>query len=114
MAVSAPDGFWSPVRETLVKNVVGHLPATPKYDKPERIVPWVTYISRQGGGRRLLTSDHERLVASLQVLAEGGICRFRVVQMETLSTKEQIEVAASSTVRCAYIHVSFGSRPCRL
>jgi len=61
-------------------------------------MPFVTYIVRQGGARRLAESDHEGLVKALKELELGGICQVNVAQMEKMSLEQQIEVMARSTV----------------
>lgn len=61
--------------------------------------PIVTYISRQGGGRRLIEKDHRELVDALIELEKEGVCELKVAMMETMSIREQIKLAARSTVR---------------
>ncbi|KAJ6614757.1 hypothetical protein B0H10DRAFT_2043945 [Mycena sp. CBHHK59/15] len=91
MNVSAPADFWAPVRESVWRNTFGaRVPAAAR--------PLVTYISRQGGGRRLEAQDHEALVAALDGLAAEGICDFRLAAMERMPLREQIELAARSTI----------------
>lgn len=94
MNVAAPDDFWAPVRQSLVQNVLGYVP-----DVEGQIKPIVTYISRQGVGRRLRESDHEALLDGLAELKAEGICEVQIAKMELLSLREQVELAARSTVR---------------
>ncbi|KAF8868856.1 hypothetical protein BD779DRAFT_1793224 [Infundibulicybe gibba] len=75
--ISAPAKFWEPVASSK---------------------PVVTYISRQGGGRRLRDADHQGLVAALEELEAEGVCEVFVARMETMSIKEQVAAAARSTV----------------
>lgn len=91
MAVDVRANFWQPVREAVARNLLGRLPLPP----PK---PLVTYVSRQGGGRRLLAADHDALVEALEELMQQGICEFKVVQFEKMKLKEQVEVMAKSTV----------------
>lgn len=107
----APD-FFEPIRRTVLTSLLGYLPitnmwgavATPKNNDDvenhdmQSDLPIVTYISRQGGGRRLSYADHEGLVRALSALEDEGVCRVNVVRMETMSVKEQVAVAARSTV----------------
>ncbi|TFK32748.1 hypothetical protein BDQ12DRAFT_771399 [Crucibulum laeve] len=104
MNLTVPDGFWGPVQRSLVDNLLGGIPNVnddglvvypPEFTSSR---PIVTYISRQGGGRRLLEKDHERLVISLKDLEVEGICQVNVAQMELLSLKDQIALVARSTV----------------
>ncbi|KAJ7129079.1 hypothetical protein C8R46DRAFT_1363306 [Mycena filopes] len=94
MNVSAPTDFWAPVRTSLRRNTLGAVPL------PENAIgrPLVTYISRQGGGRRLVQADHEALVAALRALEAEGVCEFQMAAMERISLREQIELVSRSTI----------------
>lgn len=98
MNVSAPDDFWAPVRASVWQNVLGAAPGqgVEKDSVPGR--PLVTYISRQGSGRRLVEKDHEGLVAALRELESAGICEFELAAMERLTLRDQIELVSRSTV----------------
>ncbi|TFK41786.1 hypothetical protein BDQ12DRAFT_663800 [Crucibulum laeve] len=104
MNLTVPDNFWTPVQQSLVKNLIGHVPQVDDHGlvvAPPALGssrPIVTYISRQGGGRRLLEKDHEGLVVALRQLEEEGLCDVRIAQMERLTLKEQIELVARSTI----------------
>lgn len=104
MNVTVPDGFWEPVRKSLVGNLLGYVPMLDArgvvYSPPQAAStrPLVTYISRQGGGRRLLEQDHQGLVKALTELESEGICEVNVVVMEQLSLRDQINQVARSTV----------------
>ena len=104
MATNVPANFFEPIRHTAITNLLGYLPVlnsrgavvSPTHLKSD--VPMVTYISRQGGSRRLKTQDHEGLVEALTSLEREGLCKLNVVKMEQLGLKAQVEVAAKSTV----------------
>ncbi|KAF8641810.1 hypothetical protein AX16_009791 [Volvariella volvacea WC 439] len=120
--------FWEPLRQSTIRNFLGYIwdvdhetgavsvisdPSDTNFaqghgnansnakPKAKAIVsekPIVTYISRQGGGRRLVQSDHIGLVAALQRLEDEGVCKIHVAQMEKMSLREQIDLVASSSV----------------
>jgi hypothetical protein len=46
----------------------------------------------------LCDTGHEGLVQALRDLEREGICTVNVVRMETMSVKDQVAVAARSTV----------------
>ncbi|KAG6811188.1 hypothetical protein H0H92_008628 [Tricholoma furcatifolium] len=104
MTVDAAANFWEPVRRKVVQNLLGYLPELDSRGKvvsPSNVVsemPFVTYIVRQGGNRRLAQEDHDNLVKSLKELEWSGVCQVYVAQMEKMSMEQQIEVIARSTV----------------
>lgn len=115
MSITPAPEFFEPLRRTVITNLLGYLPllntrgavseVAPSHAETvvpsndiQSDVPVVTYISRQGGARRLSDADHEGLVQSLRDLESEGICRVNVVRMETMSVKEQVAVASRSTV----------------
>ncbi|KAG6875859.1 hypothetical protein C0992_002021, partial [Termitomyces sp. T32_za158] len=149
MDVPAPAGFWEPLRQTIVTNLLGYLPSPSPYDSDSAShshspsnshshshshsdldldhdhdhdhdhdqeredeedhdqtqtpaqKPLVTYISRQhANARRLRVEDHEALLRALGDLAAQGLCVFREARMEEMSLREQVELAARSTVSC--------------
>lgn len=60
----------------------------------------ITYISRQGWGRRMLRqADHEKLVEELYKLRERYGYEVNVVNPEKLSRAEQLTLAGRTTVR---------------
>lgn len=88
--------WWEPIRN----NVVGAAGLTPdvllKYG--ER-TPVITYISRQGWGRRMLIQEHhERLVRELYKLRDNYGYEVNVVSMDKLSRAEQMVLAGRTTV----------------
>ncbi|KAJ6571535.1 hypothetical protein B0H19DRAFT_988134 [Mycena capillaripes] len=119
MNVSAPKDFWAPVREELWRNTLGVGAVSPGHgavevedaiplpegvqsepaDKPSAL-PRVTYISRQGSGRRLIEADHLALIDALRALEEEGVCEVKVVQMEKMETglRGQVELVKGSTI----------------
>lgn len=61
--------------------------------------PVITYISRQGWGRRMLIQkDHEKLVRELYKLRDNYGYEVNIVSMDKLSRKEQLQLAARTTV----------------
>jgi hypothetical protein len=61
--------------------------------------PVITYISRQEWGRRMLIQkDHEELVAELHKLRDNYGYEVNIVSMDKLSRKEQLQLAARTTV----------------
>lgn len=67
--------------------------------RPEHSVPHViTYISRQGGRRSLIPSDHDRLVAALDELAERRGWKFNHVKAQEMTKEQQLALVASTTV----------------
>ncbi|KAL0061758.1 hypothetical protein AAF712_011361 [Marasmius tenuissimus] len=104
MNVTALEGFWDPIRRSLLTNLLGY---KPQFSGPGIVVsplkvassaPVVTYISRQRTGRRLKQEDHEALVEELMTLGAQGFCEVNVVQMEDMSLKDQVELAARTTI----------------
>ncbi|KAJ7041560.1 hypothetical protein C8F04DRAFT_1079244 [Mycena alexandri] len=95
MNVSAPPDFWAPVRTSLWRNTLG---AVPVAENTIHRPPLVTYISRQGGGRRLVAEDHDALVAALRALEADGVCEFQLAAMERIPMREQIELVSRSTI----------------
>lgn len=61
--------------------------------------PVITYISRQEWGRRMLIKeDHEKLVSELYKLRDLYGYEINVVAAENMSRREQLELAARTTV----------------
>ncbi|KAF8886772.1 hypothetical protein BD779DRAFT_606449 [Infundibulicybe gibba] len=104
MNVTAPDRFWEAVRKPMLENVLGYIPLLNDHGavvSPPQLVsdkPIVTYISRQGGGRRLRDEDHQALVAALEDLEAEGVCEVHVVRMELMTLKQQLDMASRSTI----------------
>jgi hypothetical protein len=115
MGVDPAPGFFEPIRRTAITNLLGYLPIlntqgvvigiTTSSSGNEILshdvqsdLPVVTYISRQGGARRLSDADHEGLVQVLKELERDGVCTVNVVRMETMGVKEQVAVLARTTV----------------
>jgi hypothetical protein len=105
MAVDPPAGFWEPLRKSTLQHVLDYVPVLNgdgHVIAPHQAItqlPIVTYISRQGGGRRLVAEDHENLVKALKELEWLGLCTVHVAAMEKMTLKEQLELMAKSTVR---------------
>ena len=101
---TVPAHFWDPIRQSTVLNALGYLPALnsrgsvvfPPKVKTDR--PIVTYVSRQNSHRRLADEDHRELVRSLRELDVEGLCELHVVEMEGMTLKSQLELAARTTV----------------
>jgi hypothetical protein len=67
--------------------------------KGTRSNPVITYVSRQEWGRRMLIpKDHEKLVEELYKLRDHYGYEVNIVSMDKLSRKEQIQLAARTTV----------------
>ena len=107
MSVSAPEDYWAPIRNALAENLLGYIPeldangaVTGPTSVPGLVTtkPVVTYISRQGAGRRLTDKDHEGLVEALRGLEQEGLCEVHIPMMERMSLQEQIALPAKSTV----------------
>ena len=102
MNVTVPNHFWEPLRQRLVLNTIAYLPvlntAGAVLSSPQSILPIVTYISRQGGGRRLTQESHDGLVKSLNEMADEGVFELHIVRMETMTFSQQVEAVARSTV----------------
>jgi hypothetical protein len=108
------EGFWSPLRKSLTRNLLGYLPEfasltdhavlSPPQDKSEK--PVVTYIDRQGTGRRLTDESHESMVDALLELEKEGVCEVQTVRMENVSLREQVRLVTRSTVS-GYLVVFF-------
>ncbi|KAL7417662.1 hypothetical protein BDY24DRAFT_335711 [Mrakia frigida] len=63
----------------------------------EKVV--VSYVSRQGGGRRTLTEEkHEELVRNLREVCEKRGWELNVVRAERMGKDEQLAMAAKTTV----------------
>lgn len=105
MTVNVSQNFWEPVRRSAVENILGYFPKINSHGavvSPPTAVsekPIITYISRQGGARRLSSDDHESLINALKELESTGLCQVFVAEMEKMTLKQQIEVMAKSTVR---------------
>ncbi|KAF7349429.1 hypothetical protein MSAN_01732800 [Mycena sanguinolenta] len=97
MNVTAPHDFWAPIRASLLRNVLapGLIPDSTQ-DPPS--LPLVTYISRQGTGRRLLAADHNALVDALKELEVEGLCEVQIAVLERMTLAEQIELVARSLI----------------
>ena len=107
--IEVPTGFWQPIRDTVVRNILGYLPelddtgeaVEPSTAEPRsstKVKPVVTYISRQESARRLDEKDHEGLIDALQALEKQGVCDFNILDTERATLVEQISLTAKSTV----------------
>ena len=93
---AASPSWWSPIRNNVVS--FAGVDVTPAVNA----TPVITYISRQGWGRRMLIpADHEKLVQELYKLRDSHGFEVNVVSPENMSRKEQLRIAARSTVRLA-------------
>ena len=95
--------WWEPFRRSVLQftgcppEVIGD-PVPTKDNKNEKFV--ITYISRQGWGRRMLRKeDHEKLVKELYRLRDSYGYEVNIVSMDKLKREEQIQLAARTTVR---------------
>lgn len=100
------EGFWSPLRKSLTHNLLGYIPTfasltnrivlSPPSDRSDK--PVVTYIDRQGTGRRLTDESHKSMVEALRTLEEEGVCEVQIVRMENVGLREQVRLVARSAV----------------
>ncbi|KIP06293.1 hypothetical protein PHLGIDRAFT_36005 [Phlebiopsis gigantea 11061_1 CR5-6] len=88
--------WWEPLRN----NVVGAAGVAPdKLMQYGERTPVITYISRQGWGRRMLIQEHhERLVRELYKLRDLYGYEVNVVSMDKLSRAEQLILSARTTI----------------
>lgn len=71
--------------------------------------PVITYVSRQGWGRReLKPADHEGLVKELKGLEEKYGWEVNIVSMDKISRDEQIRLSARTTVSLALCTTGLG------
>jgi len=102
MNVTVPSHFWEPLRQRLVLNTIAYLPVLNTsgavVSTRESPLPIVTYVSRQGAGRRLTEESHDGLVKALNELVDEGLCELHVTLMETMTYSQQVEAAARSTI----------------
>lgn len=91
--------WWSTVRE----NVIDWSGVAKEVGQGTRGTPVITYVSRQGWGRRMLIQeDHEKLVSELYKLRDQYGYEVNVVSMDKLSRVEQLRLAARTTVSSSY------------
>lgn len=95
--------FWGPVRRALVQFIgMDKLlsDSTSKESVQERKKTVITYVSRQGWGRRTLKAeDHDKLVKALRGLERRYGYEVNIVTMDKMSKQEQLTLAARTTVR---------------
>ena len=97
-AFALPGGanWWQPIRN----NVIEFAGLGPDAGSGTISTPVITYISRQGWGRRMLIpAHHDRLVEELYKLRDQYGYEVNVVEAENMSRLEQIRLAARTTVR---------------
>ncbi|KAF9256407.1 hypothetical protein L218DRAFT_936707 [Marasmius fiardii PR-910] len=92
MSVPVSEGFWEPIRRSVVTNLLGYIPNVDDVSSK----PIVTYIMRKR--RTLITSHHRALERELRRLQREGICEVHLVRMEEFTLKQQIELAARTTI----------------
>lgn len=101
-SIQASLSWWSPIRN----NVVSFAGVNLTVGNATNDTPVITYISRQGWGRRMLRpADHEKLVQELYKLRDKYGYEVNVVNLEKMSRVEQLRLAARTTVRLV-IHIS--------
>lgn len=90
-----PTDWWKPLRDSMRRLVVAdgcHL------SRSKSNAPVVTYISRQLTGRRLVSSDHDRLVGALKRMDRDGLIEFEEAKMETMSRTQQFCLALRTDI----------------
>ncbi|OCH84340.1 hypothetical protein OBBRIDRAFT_891849 [Obba rivulosa] len=91
--------WWSPIRNNVVSfaGLDDNDGAVAVQGVASR--PVITYISRQGWGRRMLIpEDHERLVEELYNLRDTYGYEVNIVEMDKLSRIEQFQLAGRTTI----------------
>jgi len=87
--------WWAPVRG----NVVEFTGMRKEVGRGTTHKPVITYVSRQGWGRRMLIQeDHEKLVAALKRLEREHGYEVNIVKMDLLTREEQFRLASRTTV----------------
>jgi hypothetical protein len=100
-----PKDWWAPVRNAVASfSGIDDAALTPYGEAmPEKIV--ITYISRQGGRRRLIDQDHDKLVEALTDLVQrrndmkGLQWELDVVRAQDMTKDAQVRMAYNTTVR---------------
>ncbi|KAG8960184.1 hypothetical protein FRC03_006977, partial [Tulasnella sp. 419] len=87
--------WWTPIRNNVVEfSGLSKISGGSTQDRPV-----ITYVSRQGWGRRMLKpEDHEILVAALKRLESEHGYEVNIVEMDKLSRAEQIRIAGRTTI----------------
>ncbi|KAI0060492.1 hypothetical protein BV25DRAFT_1992823 [Artomyces pyxidatus] len=94
-ALPGSPNWWSTFRN----NVVEYSGLNSSVGVGTRGKPVITYISRQGWGRRMLIQeDHERLVEELYKLRDEYDYEVNVVSMDKLSRVEQLRLSGRTTI----------------
>lgn len=97
--IKASVHWWSPIRNNLIEFAGGDPQA--HGDKV------ITYVSRQGWGRRMLIPEHhDRLVKALEGLRDRYGYELNIVSMEKLSRQEQFRLAGRTTVSIRVLDVN--------
>ena len=92
MELVASPHWWTTIRATLT-GFAGY-----NTDQQNQ-TPVITYVSRQGWGRRMLRpADHDELVAALYDLKTKHGYEVNVVSLDKMPPAEQIKLAARTTV----------------
>ncbi|KAF9485879.1 hypothetical protein BDN70DRAFT_970009 [Pholiota conissans] len=87
--------WWQPIRNNVVQFAGLHSETGGGTTK----TPVITYISRQKWGRRMLIPEHhDRLVKALYKLRDDYGYEVNVVNAESMSRKDQIRLAARTTI----------------
>ena len=90
--------WWSPIRNNVMR-----FAGLKEEENPDALEstapPVITYVSRQGWGRRMLIPEHhEKLVQELYKLRDTYGYEVNVVSMDKLSRQEQLRLAGRTTV----------------
>lgn len=94
-ALPGSPNWWSTFRN----NVIEYTGLNASTGAGTRGRPVITYISRQGWGRRMLIQkDHDKLVEELYKLRDQYGYEVNVVSMDKLSRVEQLRLAGRTTV----------------
>ncbi|KAH9042482.1 hypothetical protein EDB85DRAFT_1915292 [Lactarius pseudohatsudake] len=94
-ALPGSPNWWSTFRN----NVIEYTGLNASTGAGTRGRPVITYISRQGWGRRMLIQkDHDKLVEELYKLRDQYGYEVNVVSMDKLSRAEQLRLAGRTTI----------------
>ena len=98
----ASPNWWAPIRN----NVIQFAGLDPAVGGDMKSKPVITYISRQGWGRRMLIpADHDKLVRELYKLRDKYGYEVNVVNPEKMPRVEQIRLAARTTVNICHRYI---------
>ncbi|KIO30046.1 hypothetical protein M407DRAFT_69757, partial [Tulasnella calospora MUT 4182] len=91
--------WWTPIRRNVLKFASAGKKSGARDEAQKQGKPVVTYVSRQGWGRRMLKQeDHEVLVSELKRLEQEEGYELNIVHMEELTREEQLVLAGKTDI----------------